>query len=48
VAEGKVLVAARGGKKLPAGALVDADGNVSDVDTGLSVGSERNVAKALV
>ncbi len=30
VAEGKVLVAARGGKKLPAGALVDADGNVSE------------------
>jgi len=30
VAEGKVLVAARGGKKLPKGALVDADGTLSE------------------
>jgi hydroxycarboxylate dehydrogenase B len=30
VAEGKVLVASRGGKKLPAGALVDADGTLSE------------------
>src|SRR3979490_1293705 len=29
VAEGKVLVASRGGKKLPKGALVDADGTLS-------------------
>lgn len=29
VAEGKVLVAAKGGKPLPAGALVDGDGNLS-------------------
>src|ERR1700759_1058490 len=30
VAEGKVLVASRGGKKLPKGALVDADGSLSE------------------
>jgi uncharacterized oxidoreductase len=30
VAEGKCLVASRGGKKLPDGALVDADGTLSD------------------
>jgi len=30
VAEGKVLVASRGGKKLPKGALVDADGMLSE------------------
>jgi uncharacterized oxidoreductase len=30
VAEGKVLVASRGGKKLPKGALVDADGTLSE------------------
>jgi uncharacterized oxidoreductase len=30
VAEGKCLVASRGGKKLPMGALVDADGTLSD------------------
>src|SRR6478735_5053053 len=30
VAEGKVLVASRGGKKLPAGALVDHDGTLSE------------------
>src|SRR5260221_6758018 len=30
VAEGKVLVASRGGKKLPEGALVDADGTLSE------------------
>src|SRR5437879_6662299 len=30
VAEGKVLVASRGGKKLPTGALVDADGTLSE------------------
>src|SRR4051794_7108614 len=30
VAEGKVLVASRGGKKLPKGALVDADGRLSE------------------
>src|SRR6202008_134423 len=30
VAEGKVLVASRGGKKLPKGALVDADGPLSE------------------
>src|SRR3984957_2217374 len=29
VAEGKVLVASRGGKKLPKGALIDLDGNLS-------------------
>src|ERR1700726_3786911 len=30
VAEGKVLVASRGGKKLPKGALIDLDGNMSE------------------
>jgi hydroxycarboxylate dehydrogenase B len=30
VAEGKVLVASRGGKKLPAGALIDLDGHLSE------------------
>src|SRR3984893_2405067 len=30
VAEGKVLVASRGGKKLPEGALIDADGRLSE------------------
>src|ERR1700716_3687186 len=30
VAEGKVLVAGRGGKKLPKGALIDLDGNLSE------------------
>jgi hydroxycarboxylate dehydrogenase B len=30
VAEGKVLVASRGGKKLPKGALVDLEGNLSE------------------
>ena len=30
VAEGKVLVASRGGKKLPKGALIDADGTLSE------------------
>jgi len=30
VAEGKVLVASRGGKKLPTGALIDADGTLSE------------------
>src|ERR1700674_3908562 len=30
VAEGKVLVASRGGKKLPKGALIDADGGLSE------------------
>jgi hydroxycarboxylate dehydrogenase B len=30
VAEGKVLVASRGGKKLPDGALIDSDGTLSD------------------
>ena len=30
VAEGKVLVASRGGKKLPKGALIDADGRLSE------------------
>ena len=30
VAEGKVLVASRGGKKLPDGALIDLDGNLSE------------------
>jgi uncharacterized oxidoreductase len=30
VAEGKVLVASRGGKKLPKGALVDSDGSLSE------------------
>jgi hydroxycarboxylate dehydrogenase B len=30
VAEGKVLVASRGGKKLPEGALIDADGSLSE------------------
>ncbi len=33
VAEGKVLVASRGGKKLPVGALVDADGTLSEDPT---------------
>jgi uncharacterized oxidoreductase len=33
VAEGKVLVASRGGKKLPEGALVDADGSLSEDPT---------------
>src|SRR4029078_12050626 len=33
VAEGKVLVASRGGKKLPKGALVDADGSLSEDPT---------------
>ena len=30
VAEGKVLVASRGGKKLPKGALIDSDGTLSE------------------
>jgi hydroxycarboxylate dehydrogenase B len=30
VAEGKVMVAAKGGKKLPAGALIDAGGNLTE------------------
>ena len=30
VAEGKVMVASRGGKKLPKGALIDADGSLSE------------------
>ena len=30
VAEGKVLVASRGGKKLPKGALIDSDGSLSE------------------
>src|SRR5207344_2757558 len=30
VAEGKVLVASRGGKKLPKGALIDPDGDLSE------------------
>ena len=30
VAEGKVLVASRGGKKLPKGALIDLDGTLSE------------------
>jgi uncharacterized oxidoreductase len=33
VAEGKVLVASRGGKKLPVGALIDADGTLSEAPT---------------
>src|ERR1700759_3385467 len=33
VAEGKVLVASRGGKKLPKGALIDLDGNLSEAPT---------------
>ena len=33
VAEGKVLVASRGGKKLPKGALIDADGTLSEEPT---------------
>src|SRR6187397_3273839 len=33
VAEGKVLVASRGGKKLPEGALIDADGTLSEAPT---------------
>src|SRR2546429_3853446 len=33
VAEGKVLVASRGGKKLPRGALIDADGTLSEDPT---------------
>ena len=33
VAEGKVLVASRGGKKLPEGALIDADGMLSEEPT---------------
>lgn len=33
VAEGKVLVASRGGKKLPKGALIDADGTLSEDPT---------------
>ena len=33
VAEGKVLVASRGGKKLPKGALIDLDGNFSEDPT---------------
>jgi uncharacterized oxidoreductase len=33
VAEGKVLVASRGGKKLPEGALIDADGTLSEEPT---------------
>src|ERR1700753_619506 len=33
VAEGKVLVASRGGKKLPKGALIDLDGNLSEDPT---------------
>src|SRR3979409_2489922 len=37
VAEGKVLVASRGGKKLPKGALIDADGTLSE-DPGVLYG----------
>jgi uncharacterized oxidoreductase len=33
VAEGKVLVASRGGKKLPKGALIDSDGTLSEDPT---------------
>jgi uncharacterized oxidoreductase len=35
VAEGKVLVASRGGKKLPTGALIDPDGTLSENPTSL-------------
>ena len=35
VAEGKVLVASRGGKKLPTGALIDPDGTLSENPTTL-------------
>ncbi|MDB5520569.1 MAG: putative enzyme [Tardiphaga sp.] len=35
VAEGKVLVASRGGKKLPVGALIDPDGTLSENPTSL-------------
>src|SRR5260221_2873194 len=35
VAEGKVLVASRGGRKLPKGALIDADGTLSEDPAGL-------------
>jgi uncharacterized oxidoreductase len=35
VAEGKVLVASRGGKKLPSGALIDPDGTLSENPTSL-------------
>ena len=46
VAEGEVLVASRGGKKLPKGALIDADGTLSEDPTVLygphSVGGPRD------
>jgi hydroxycarboxylate dehydrogenase B len=46
VAEGKVLVASRGGKKLPKGALIDADGTLSEDPTVLygphTVGGPRD------
>src|SRR5436853_1115875 len=46
VAEGKVLVASRGGKKLPKGALIDADGTLSEDPTVLygrhTVGGQRD------
>ena len=42
VAEGKVLVASRGGKKLPEGALIDADGTLSEAPTVLYGAHTRN------
>src|ERR1700693_1786084 len=36
VAEGKVLVASRGGKKLPKGALIDGEGTLSEDPAGLA------------
>src|SRR5437763_12198535 len=36
VAEGKVLVASRGGKKLPQGPLIDLDGTLSEAPAGVS------------
>ena len=45
VAEGKVLVASRGGKKLPTGALVDADGTLSE-EPSVLYGPTRRTGRA--
>ena len=47
VAEGKVLVASQGGKKLPNGALVDPDGKLSE-DPPVLYGRTRRTARATI
>src|SRR3954453_1275014 len=47
VAEGKVLVASRGGKKLPKGALVDRDGSLSE-DPAVLYGRMPRTARAII